>query len=348
LLPSADGEESLQDVWASQLSSSGASIAAADFCDPFALLLLSDGCGALLAADSANGRLSVDDSPAAAAALTPSSPKDRIVAASLFADACGWLAARLQPQGDGCGADSSAAASGTAYALLCRAGGTCQLYALPGWRLVWASAGSLADAPTLLTAAGDAYPGAAEAATSLDGAEAEVPGSGSSSEVVELRLVSFGPPAGGRRDVAAARGGAAPAAAAPLLLALTADHQLLAYRAFVAPGSSRDGSRVRLRFRRLPLDVPPLLPPAGSPADGSTPRLPRLHPFEGLGEEAPHSGVFVAGLHPHWLVAARGTLLAHPHHLQQTPGGPAAAAVGFTPFHNVNCPHGFILATGEC
>ena len=56
------------------------------------------------------------------------------------------------------------------------------------------------------------------------------------------------------------------------------------------------------------------------------------------------------GQHPHWLVASRGGLLPHPHFLPQ-PAGPGAAAVGaagFTPFHNVNCPHGFIVATSEC
>lgn len=114
-------------------------------------------------------------------------------------------------------------------------------------------------------------------------------------EVVEVRLVSFGPAAAGRRDAAAARASPAPACEPPLLLALTADHQLLAYQAFSASpgsggtrGSSGSGTP---RFRRLRLDLPPLLPPAGGPQL----RLRRLHCFEGLGEEAPYSGVFVAG-----------------------------------------------------
>lgn len=329
-------------MWASQLASSNASIVAAHFCDPFALLLLSDGCGAMLAADSASGRLSVDESPAAAAALTHSSPSGRITAASLFADTCGWLMARLPALDDSCSGGHAAA-----YALLCRSGGICQLYALPGWQLVWASDLSLAAAPTLLTAAGDADLGAAQAPVTLD--DEQDGGQGSGAEIVETLLVSFGPSAGGRQGAAALRGGAGPAAAAPILLALTAEHQLLAYRAFVAHGSSPATNGIRLRFRRLPLDLPPLLPPAGSSAASSTPRLPRLHPFEGLGEEHPHSGVFVSGQHPHWLVATRGTLLAHPHHLQrQAHGNTAAGAVGFTPFHNINCPHGFILAAGGC
>ena len=110
--------------------------------------------------------------------------------------------------------------------------------------------------------------------------------------VVEARLVSFSAVAGGRTDPAAARASSGPACEAPLLLALTADHQLLAYKAFAAGSSG-------LRFRRLQLDLPPLLPPAGGQQPGQAQqqqwRLQRLHCFEGLGEEAPYSGVFVAG-----------------------------------------------------
>ena len=58
-----------------------------------------------------------------------------------------------------------------------------------------------------------------------------------------------------------------------------------------------------------------------------------------------------AGQHPHWLVASRGSLVAHPHFLPPPAGSApgaqvlACGAAGFTPFHNVNCPHGYIVAT---
>ncbi|KAL4424540.1 hypothetical protein ABPG77_010120 [Micractinium sp. CCAP 211/92] len=341
-----DGEESLQDVWAADLAGSAgaaaadgaaASIVAADVRDPYVALLLSDGSAALLEADPEARRLNPlstgDAEAAAAAALRPAADADGIVACSLYGDTCGWLRQAVV----GVAADASnAAAEGATYCLVCRASGAIELFALPSWQRVFASAG-LADGHPLLFSGSSA--GAVD------------PGEGSGPPVVEARLVSFGPVGAGRSDAAAGRASGAAACEAPLLLALTADHQLLAYKAFAWPSSASGGGIAQLRFRRVQLDVPPLLPPAAAAsAAGAAPalRLQRLHCFEGMGEEIPFSGVFVAGQHPHWLIAAWGALLAHPHHLPQpaAPGQAALGAVGFTPFHNVNCPWGFILATG--
>lgn len=41
------------------------------------------------------------------------------------------------------------------------------------------------------------------------------------------------------------------------------------------------------------------------------------------------------------LVAARGSLFPHPLYLP-----PGVGVTGFTPFHNLNCPYGFITALG--
>ena len=43
------------------------------------------------------------------------------------------------------------------------------------------------------------------------------------------------------------------------------------------------------------------------------------------------SGLFVCGERPLWLLAVRGTLVAHPMTVE-------GAVLGFTPFHNINCP----------
>lgn len=43
------------------------------------------------------------------------------------------------------------------------------------------------------------------------------------------------------------------------------------------------------------------------------------------------SGIFVCGERPLWLLAMRGTLVAHPMTVE-------GAVLGFTPFHNINCP----------
>lgn len=341
-------------MWASELapppphgappgSGGGATIVAADICDPFVLLLLSDGSAVLLAADPPTSRLSVDAVGPDVAALRPTNAGDRITACSLFADSCGWLASQ-QPQQQQQQQQLGDRRAGLAYALLCRASGACQLYALPAWQLVFASSDGLAaGAALLLPAPREAGSGGgAAAAGTADEAEG-------AAEVVEARLVSFGAVAAGRRDAAAAKANTSPACEAPVLLALTADHQLLSYKAFFAPpagGSSRGGSSGvggSLRFRRQRLDLPPLLPPAPG---AEQLRLRRLHCFEGLGEDAPYSGVFVSGQHPHWLVASRGRLLPHPHHLPL--GGAASGVAGFAPFHNINCPHGFIVASSAC
>ena len=46
--------------------------------------------------------------------------------------------------------------------------------------------------------------------------------------------------------------------------------------------------------------------------------------------------VFVCGSYPHWLfVTSRGALRAHPMNID-------GAVTCFAPFHNVNCPKGFL------
>ncbi|KAK9839426.1 hypothetical protein WJX81_001424 [Elliptochloris bilobata] len=51
-------------------------------------------------------------------------------------------------------------------------------------------------------------------------------------------------------------------------------------------------------------------------------------------------GIFVCGERPLWLLAMRGTLMVHPMDVE-------GAVLGFTPFHNINCPRGFISATAS-
>ena len=64
----------------------------------------------------------------------------------------------------------------------------------------------------------------------------------------------------------------------------------------------------------------------------STPRA-SLRPFRDI---AGYEGVFVCGPFPHWLMlTARGELRCHPM--------PIDGSVScFAPFHNVNCPNGFL------
>ena len=51
---------------------------------------------------------------------------------------------------------------------------------------------------------------------------------------------------------------------------------------------------------------------------------------------AGYDGVFLSGPYPHWLMlTSRGELRAHPMGID----GPVPC---FAPFHNVNCPQGFL------
>jgi len=65
---------------------------------------------------------------------------------------------------------------------------------------------------------------------------------------------------------------------------------------------------------------------------------PRLRMFVDI---AGYSGVFVCGSYPHWVfMTQRGVLLLHPMFID----GPVTS---FTPFHNVNCPRGFLYFNSE-
>ena len=64
----------------------------------------------------------------------------------------------------------------------------------------------------------------------------------------------------------------------------------------------------------------------------------RLTRIGNVGDGQGVQGIFVAGPNPLWLIVRRSRVLALP-----TRG--EGEIVAFTVFHNVNCPHGFILGT---
>ncbi|GFR46061.1 hypothetical protein Agub_g7531 [Astrephomene gubernaculifera] len=104
-----------------------------------------------------------------------------------------------------------------------------------------------------------------------------------------------------------------------------------------------------LAFRRLQLETLSHEAPAPlqGPGGGTTTALgARLIRFDHLAptdpatqkpQVPPCSGIFLSGSRPLWLVASRGGLVPHPMFVE-------GAVAGLTPFHNVNCPLGFITA----
>lgn len=108
-----------------------------------------------------------------------------------------------------------------------------------------------------------------------------------------------------------------------MLVAMTSDNRLVAYKLDPRTGS----------LKRIMVAVPPLFTKASGPV---------ICRFHGLGEQLKYDGFFIAGKEAWWLIVSRGTLISHPH---QTIGAPNIRC--FTPFHNVNCPHGFIISTSD-
>ncbi|XP_054023473.1 cleavage and polyadenylation specificity factor subunit 1 [Dryobates pubescens] len=167
---------------------------------------------------------------------------------------------------------------------------------------------------------------------------------------------SFGHPAGGaeQRKEEPGRQGALPLVRELLLVGLGnrqsrpyllvhVDQELLIYEAF-AHDSQLGQSNLKVRFKKVPHNInfrekkpkPSKKKPEGGAAEepgGPRGRVARFRPFQDI---YGYSGVFICGPSPHWLlVTGRGALRLHPMSID----GPVES---FAPFHNVNCPKGFL------
>ncbi|KAI5737751.1 hypothetical protein M8J76_016444 [Diaphorina citri] len=115
----------------------------------------------------------------------------------------------------------------------------------------------------------------------------------------------------------------------PLLLVRT-QHELLIYQAFRHPKGT-----LKLRFKKLKV----LFVSDRSKRANEQPGLPRgvrISQMRYFSNIAGYQGVFLCGPHPAWLfLTSRGELRAHP----MTIDGPVST---LAPFHNVNCPRGFL------
>ncbi|XP_070574061.1 cleavage and polyadenylation specificity factor subunit 1-like [Ptychodera flava] len=120
------------------------------------------------------------------------------------------------------------------------------------------------------------------------------------------------------------------------------DEELLIYEAFEYHQSTLD-NHLRVRFKKVHHDIlarekkfgkskkQTKASQADAEDDGS--EVKRLRYFEDV---SGYSGVFVCGPYPHWLfMTARGILRAHPMYID-------GSVICFAPFHNVNCPKGFL------
>ncbi|KAH0617350.1 hypothetical protein JD844_015408 [Phrynosoma platyrhinos] len=129
----------------------------------------------------------------------------------------------------------------------------------------------------------------------------------------------------------------------PLVKEVHVDQELLIYEAF-NHDSQLGQTNLKVRFKKVPHNInfrekKPRLskkkPESVGGEDLGAPRgrVARFRYFEDI---YGYSGVFICGPSPHWLlVTSRGALRLHP----MTIDGPIES---FAPFHNVNCPKGFL------
>ena len=346
-----DGAKKTQDVAVGDLSESGDGVVvvAAQVCDPYVLLRLSDGTARLLRGAEVDARndgggggfelrecgVSADARGAMAAdvASVLTLVSDATPAANhpgLANREPGFLRRATRCP------DESAAADASDLVLLAAArnDGGLEIRSLPSGRLAWAAEG-LSDGARTLAPAGS-RPARELARERARAASGETAGGRDSDppRVVELRLDAF-----------------AAAHERPMLTALRADGSVLVYRAFLCPpgaGGTKRGDPPQLRMARVPVEVEGggleegVVGTSGAALGGlDDATLPgtRLTRFERVGDRGGVRGVFVSGAKPLWLLARRSRVLALPTR------GEASAVVSFTPFHNVNCPNGFILGT---
>ncbi|CAB4055468.1 CPSF1 [Lepeophtheirus salmonis] len=123
----------------------------------------------------------------------------------------------------------------------------------------------------------------------------------------------------------------------PVLMARLDDQELLMYEVYPYCDSEMDKNSLKMRFCKLNHGL--ILRERRSKSAASKKDVPKLsskHTLKYFQNVAGYEGVFVGGPYPHWvLLTGRGELRRHPM-------GIDGSIPLFAPFHNVNCPNGFI------
>uniref|UniRef100_A0A452H975 Cleavage and polyadenylation specificity factor subunit 1 n=1 Tax=Gopherus agassizii TaxID=38772 RepID=A0A452H975_9SAUR len=207
----------------------------------------------------------------------------------------------------------------THWCVLVRENGAMEIYQLPDWRLVFL----VKNFPMGQRVLVDSSFG--QPAAQGDAKKEEVTRQGEMPLVKEVLLVALG----NRQS-------------RPYLL-VHVDQELLIYEAF-SHDSQLGQSNLKVRFKKVPhninfrekklkLSKKKSESAGGEESGGARGRVARFRYFEDI---YGYSGVFICGPSPHWLlVTARGALRLHPMTID-------GLIESFAPFHNVNCPKGFL------
>ncbi|KAJ3609793.1 hypothetical protein NHX12_024303 [Muraenolepis orangiensis] len=206
----------------------------------------------------------------------------------------------------------------THWCMIVRENGVMEIYQLPDWRLVFL----VKNFPVGQRVLVDSSSG--QSATQGDGKKEEVTRQGEIPLVKEVTLVSLGNNH-----------------TRPYLL-VHVDQELLIYEAF--PYDQQQAQNLKVRFKKMPHNinfrekrskVRKERRADGTVEDGvaAKSRVARFRYFEDI---SGYSGVFICGPSPHWmLVTSRGALRLHPMTID-------GSIESFSPFHNINCPKGFL------
>ncbi|XP_061520798.1 cleavage and polyadenylation specificity factor subunit 1 [Phycodurus eques] len=227
---------------------------------------------------------------------------------------------RTSGQAGPSGSEGSAVkAEPTHWCMIVRENGVMEIYQLPDWRLVFL----VKNFPVGQRVLVDSSSG--QSAAQGEGKKEEVTRQGDMPLVKEVTLVSLG----NNRS-------------RPYLL-VHVEQELLIYEAFHYD-QQQPQNNLKVRFKKIPHNINFREKKSkikrdkkaeGGPSDDNVAksRIARFRYFEDI---SGYSGVFICGPSPHWmLVTSRGALRLHPMSID-------GAIESFSPFHNINCPKGFL------
>ncbi|XP_061671474.1 cleavage and polyadenylation specificity factor subunit 1 isoform X2 [Syngnathoides biaculeatus] len=214
---------------------------------------------------------------------------------------------------------SAVKAEPTHWCMIVRENGVMEIYQLPDWRLVFL----VKNFPVGQRVLVDSSSG--QSAAQGEGKKEEVTRQGDMPLVKEVTLVSLG----NNRT-------------RPYLL-VHVEQELLIYEAFHYD-QQQPQNNLKVRFKKVPHNInfrekkskirrDKKAEGAISDDNVAKSRIARFRYFEDI---SGYSGVFICGPSPHWmLVTSRGALRLHPMSID-------GAIESFSPFHNINCPKGFL------
>ncbi|XP_053190348.1 cleavage and polyadenylation specificity factor subunit 1 [Scomber japonicus] len=206
------------------------------------------------------------------------------------------------------------------WCMIIRENGVMEIYQLPDWRLVFL----VKNFPVGQRVLVDSSSG--QSATQGDGKKEEVTRQGEIPLVKEVALVSLG----NNRS-------------RPYLL-VHVEQELLIYEAF-SYDQQQPQNNLKVRFKKVPHNinyrekktkVKKDKKAESGVSDESSVAKSRIARFRYFEDISGYSGVFICGPSPHWmLVTSRGAMRLHPMTID-------GAIESFSPFHNINCPKGFL------